>query len=266
MNTKPNKLFPILMLLVGVLLVGFSTGRWQAPLAAWIGPVLIMRFYRDQKAGRGYWFIIIAHILAFLIGFGEMWLSSWGIGMTSGLAVLYGFLWSLPYLADRLMSPRLKGFSGTLVYPFAAATIELINIYTNPVGTWGATGFTQYGNMLIMQLASVTGMIGITFLMGWFASVVNWGWENRGGSKEINKGVKIFGAILTAVFVFGFLRLNLSSLNGTDGTIRVAGITHASQQELYEQAGGAAAFWSNPGSVTSKIQDSGPSSLGCLLG
>jgi len=253
MNTKPNKLFPILMLLVGVLLVGFSTGRWQAPLAAWIGPVLIMRFYRDQKAGRGYWFIIIAHILAFLIGFGEMWLSSWGIGMTSGLAVLYGFLWSLPYLADRLMSPRLKGFSGTLVYPFAAATIELINIYTNPVGTWGATGFTQYGNMLIMQLASVTGMIGITFLMGWFASVVNWGWENRGGSKEINKGVKIFGAILTAVFVFGFLRLNLSSLNGTDGTIRVAGITHASQQELYEQAGGAAAFWSNPGSVTSKI-------------
>jgi len=106
--------------------------------------------------------------------------------------------------------------------------------------------------MLIMQLASVTGMIGITFLMGWFASVVNWGWDNRGGSNEISKGVKIFGAVLTAVFVFGFLRLNLSNLSGTDGTIRVAGITHATQQELYKQAGGAAAFWNNPGSATAQ--------------
>jgi F0F1-type ATP synthase assembly protein I len=31
------------LLLVGSLLVGFSTGRWLAPLAAWIGPVLILR-------------------------------------------------------------------------------------------------------------------------------------------------------------------------------------------------------------------------------
>src|SRR3972149_4746240 len=104
MNTQSNKNFSILLLLAGTLLVGFSTGRWLAPLIAWIGPVLIMRYYRDQKIGRGYLLIIVAHILAFLIGFGGMWLGMWGMGMMSGLAVLYGFLWSLPYLADRLMS------------------------------------------------------------------------------------------------------------------------------------------------------------------
>ena len=252
MNTKSNKLFSILMLLIGSLLVGFSTGRWLAPLAAWIGPVLIMRYYRDQKAGRGYLPVFIAYCLSFLIGFGKMWLG-WGMVMTVGLTLLNAFLWSLPYLADRLMSRRLLGFSSTFVYPLAATTLEFVNIHTNPVGDWGATGFTQYGNLALMQLASVTGMVGITFLMGWFASVVNWGWENRGGSNEISKGMKIFGAVLTAVFVFGFLRLNLSNLNRTDGTIRVAGITNATQHELYEQAGGAAAFWNNPGSATSKV-------------
>ena len=248
MNTKSNKFFPIVMLLAGSLLVGFSTGRWLAPLAAWIGPVLIMRFYRDQKVGRGYWFIIAAYTLAFLIGFGEMWFAMRGLVMVIGLSILYGFLWSLPYLADRLMSPRLKGFSSTLVYPFATATIELINIYTNPIGTWGATGFTQYGNLIIMQLASVTGMIGITFLMGWFASVTNWAWENRNRSSEVIQGLSVFGAVFTAVFVFGFLRLNLSPLSETEETIRVAGITTATQMELYEQAGGAA-WWSDPGSA-----------------
>jgi len=232
MNTKSNKFFPILMLLVGVLLVGFSTGRWLVPLAAWIGPVLIMRFYRGQKVGRGYPIIIVAHILAFLIGFGEMWFNEWGMGMMSGLAVLYGFLWSLPYLADRLVSPKLPGFSSTFVYPFAVATLELVNIHTNPVGTWGVTGFTQYGDLPLMQLASVTGMIGITFLMGWFASVVNWALENRERSAVVLQGLAAYGVVLALVYLFGFARLNLAPLSGTSETIRVAGITADPSREL----------------------------------
>ena len=252
MDPKSNKLVSILMLLAGSLLVGFSTGRWLAPLAAWIGPVLIMRFYRDQKVWRGYPFIIAAYILAFLIGFGGMWLGMWGMGMMSGLAVLYGLLWSLPYLADRLMHRRLLDFSSTFVYPLAATTLEFVNIHTNPVGDWGETGFTQYGNLALMQLVSVTGMIGITFLMGWFASVANWAWETRTRGGQISRGLGVFGTVLTVVFIFGFLRLNLSPLSGTDESIRVAGITTATQMELYEQAGGVPAWFSNPESAAAK--------------
>jgi len=251
MNTKSNKFFPILLLLVGSLLVGFSTGRWLAPLAAWAGPVLIMRYYRDQKVGRGYLPVLIAYCLSFLIGFGKIWLG-WGIVMTAGLTLLNAFLWSLPYLADRLISPRLSGFSSTLVYPCAATTLEFINIHTNPIGDFGALGFTQYGNLVLVQLASVTGMIGITFLMGWFASVVNWVWENKDSSSKVLRGLGIFSAVFTAVFVFGFLRVNLTPLSETEQTIRVAGLTTANQMELYEQAGGVSAFWSNPGSGTAQ--------------
>jgi len=223
MNTKSNKILSILMLLAGTLLVGFSMGRWLAPLAAWIGPVLILRYSRDHKVGRGFLLILVAYTLAFLIGFGGIW-ASFGRGPLFApiLAVFYGFLWSLPYLADRLVSPRLRGFSSTLVYPLAATTIEFLNIHTNPVGAWGMTGFTQYGNLPLMQLASVTSMIGITFLMGWFASVANWAWENRIRSSEMRWGLAVFGAVFAAVFIFGFLRLNMSPASET---VRVAGIT-----------------------------------------
>jgi apolipoprotein N-acyltransferase len=223
------------MLLAGSLLVGFSMGRWLAPLAAWIGPVLIMRYARDHRAWRGYPLVIAACILAFLIGFGGMWASAWGPLAMSGLAVSYGLLWSLPYLADRLVSARLRGFSGTFVYPLAAATLEFVNIYVNPVGTWGATGFTQYGNLPLMQLVSVTGMIGITVLMGWFASVVNWAWENRSRSTEVLRGLAAFGVVLAAVLIFGFLRLNLAPSSETGGTVRVAGITAAPPESLGER-------------------------------
>jgi apolipoprotein N-acyltransferase len=224
--TKP--IVSLAMLLAGSLLVGFSAGRWLAPLAAWIGPALIIRYARDHKVGRGFLLVFAAYILAFLIGFGAMWQAAWGTVMMAILAVTYALLWSLPVLADRLLTPRLRGFSGTFVYPLAATTLEFLNTHTNPVGTWGATGFTQYGNLPLMQLASVTGMIGITFLMGWFASAANWAWENRGRGGEVLRGLAAFGAVLAVVLVFGFARLNLAPISETDETVRVAGITAVS--------------------------------------
>jgi apolipoprotein N-acyltransferase len=228
MNTQSNKNFSILLLLAGTVLVGFSMGRWLAPLAAWIGPVLIMRYARDHKGWRGYLFLLAAYTVAFLIGFGQNWLAQLP-ALVFILPLFYGFLWTLPYLADKFVGRRLQGFATTLAYPLAATTLEFVNIHTNPVGMWGATGFTQYGNLAFMQFASVTGMIGITFLMGWFASVANWAWENRGRGSETLRGLAAFGVVMIAVFTFGFLRLNLAPASET---IRVAGITAQSQTIL----------------------------------
>ena len=55
-----------------------------------------------------------------------------------------------------------------------STTLEFLNNHTNPLGAWGTTGFTQYGVLPLMFLAYVTGMIGITFHTGWFASIANW--------------------------------------------------------------------------------------------
>jgi len=209
-------------------------GRWLAPLAAWIGPVLIMRFTRDHKVGRGYVLILVGWILAVFIAFGQFFEPPTGIF----IVLLNGFLFSLPYLADRLISPRLRGFSSTFVFPLAATALEFFYIYTNPVGTWGATGFSQYGVLALMQLASVTGMIGITFLMGWFAAVANWAWENRERRAEILRGLGAFGAVLAVVFIFGFVRLNLTPTSGTEETVRVASINEQSLNTVFELAAG----------------------------
>ncbi len=224
-NQATRRGLPFAMLLVGSLLVGFSTGRWLAPLAAWVGPVLIMRYARDHKVGRGYLLVLAACIVSVLIGFIGVWLGGLPRVMVPFLVVGIGLLWSLPYLADRLMFTRLPGFWGTLAFPLAATALEFAFIHLNPLGTWGAWGFTQYGNLPLMQLASVTGMIGITFLMGWFASVSNWAWENRRRGGELLPGLAAFWVVVAAVFLFGFLRLNLAPVRGTEETIRVAGVT-----------------------------------------
>jgi apolipoprotein N-acyltransferase len=238
MNTNtdvraPRPIASVAVLLAGTLLVGFSMGRWLAPVAAWIGPVLIMRHARDHKGWRGYPLVIAAYILAFLIGFGSVWVGAgWPLPMVASLPVFYGLLWSLPFLADRLLGAQIDGFSSTFIFPLAATTIEFLNNHANPVGAWGMTGFTQYGNLPLMQFASVTGMIGITFLMGWFASVANWAWENRVRGSQSLRGLAAFGVVLAAVVVFGFLRLNLAP---SGETVRVAGITADSNESFTER-------------------------------
>src|SRR3972149_8667473 len=69
----PRPIVSLAMLLAGSLLMGFSMGRWLAPLAAWIGPALIIRYSRDHRAWRGYPLVLAAWILAVFIGFGAFY-------------------------------------------------------------------------------------------------------------------------------------------------------------------------------------------------
>ena len=39
--------------------------------------------------------------------------------------------------------------------------------------------YTQYGNLPLLQVISLTGAYGVSFLIAWFASVGNRAWEQR---------------------------------------------------------------------------------------
>ena len=74
-----------------------------------------------------------------------------------------------------------------------------------------------------MQLAAVTGIWGITFLITWFAPVVNWAWERDFAWSQVRAGVLLYGAILAAVLLGGGARLAL--FPSPANLIRVAGLS-----------------------------------------
>ncbi|MEJ2750314.1 MAG: nitrilase-related carbon-nitrogen hydrolase, partial [Anaerolineae bacterium] len=135
----------------------------------------------------------------------------------------------------RLLAGRLGGFVATLVYPLTYASLEFINIATNPVGSFGMQAYTQYDNLALLQLISVTGLWGVTFLISWLGPIVNWAWEHEFAWPQIKRGVGLYTGILFLVFLFGEARLWFAPAP-TD-TVRVAGITavdfRESQSELF---------------------------------
>jgi len=156
---------PWLLLGGGLQLFGF--GRWMTPLAAWLAPVFVLHFAHAMPPVAGMLWIWLAMAIA-------MGISLRGIVPIPGVAYLVlpvamGFFASLPFLVDRLVAPLVPGFWATLVFPVAWTATEFLDSRWNPYGTWGATGYTQHGVLPLMQLASVTGVWGIGFLIGWFA-------------------------------------------------------------------------------------------------
>jgi len=207
-----------LWLAVGTLLSFF----WSIPLIIWLAPIFLLRFMRSQKVWLGFLLVWLSSYLTIAVTFREalpLPLPEYLIMML--ITSLIGS--ALPFLADRLLVPRLRGFVATLVFPLAVTSMDYIGALTNPMGSIGAQAYGQYGNLALMQLLSITGMWGITFLVNWFAAVVNWAWERSFDWKEIRRGAAIYGGTLLLVLLFGGARLAYAPQ--PTGTVRVHGLT-----------------------------------------
>ncbi|MFL5657183.1 MAG: nitrilase-related carbon-nitrogen hydrolase, partial [Ktedonobacteraceae bacterium] len=75
----------------------------------------------------------------------------------------------------------------------------------------------------LIQLVSVTGIWGITFLITWFAAVVNWAWERDFAWPQVRGGGVLYAGILAVVLLGGGARLALFPPQAT--LVRVAGLS-----------------------------------------
>jgi apolipoprotein N-acyltransferase len=211
-----------LWLATGALLMVFSNWRWLIPLATWLFPVFLLRFLRAQNLAPGF---IIGALTCIVAGIVMMW-GAFTLESLSALRFAYGAGYGamvfLPFIADRLIAPRLKGFVSTLVFPLAWTTMQYFNSLS-PNATWGALAYTQYSNLPLMQIVSITGIWGLAFLITWFASVANWAWELRFTWPKVRRGVGLYAGILVLVLMFGGARLTF--FPAESNTVCVASIT-----------------------------------------
>jgi len=208
-----------LWLLIGAGLLLFSNGRWIVPLATWLAPIFLIRFARTQPTLKGLGLLLVTNVLASLFFWQGIIPGGLYPLVASGIAVVF---W-LPYLADRLLVNRLRGFAATLVFPLLQVSLEYINTMVNPLGSWGSLAYTQHSFLPFLQLLSITGMWGLSFLIAWLAPVVNWAWEQDFALQRVRIGVLTYGGILALVLVYGSGRM--AFFPPQSATLQVASLT-----------------------------------------
>jgi len=219
-NEKKTDYLSYLWLVIGAGLFMVANGRWIVPAATWLFPVFMMRFLRTRKPPLNTVLCALAYIIVFMIAWYKL-LNAPGI-LYYLIAGGVGVVMFSPFWVDKIFAPKTPGFLATLVFPLAYTTVEYIVSLLNPYGTWTFIGYTQFGNLPLMQIVSVTGIFGLTFLITWFASVVNWVWEQNFDWAKTSQGVKIYVSVMITVLLFG--GLSLTFLAPKSNEVKIAGV------------------------------------------
>jgi len=218
MNVLP-KCSKFLWLAIFAILSVFVGGRWGIPAAAWLAPIFGIRFFRDCKNGwyAVFWLWLAAAASGAIASHHTTILYFRGILLEPTLIAVMTLPLVIPYVVDRLFQRRWVGngygsFWLTLVFPISFTAIDFASAIGSPLGSFGALAYSQAGATTLMQITSITGMAGLTFIISWFASVANYAWESRFQFSRIKGPVTLFAAVLVAVSGFGIGRLGGFSL------------------------------------------------------
>jgi apolipoprotein N-acyltransferase len=203
--------------------------HWNAPIAMWLAPIFMLRFVRTQKCWTTAFLAIPAMTLALFANVHGGWDFSIpaeiGIGLARATPILIAM-----YL-DRYLSRRLPPTVSTLVYPATYVILDWI-IAFSPLGSNFSIAPTQFVSLPLVQLSSVTGIWGITFVVSWLASVVNLAWERRFDLKLVRGPVMLFTTIVCVSLVLAGLRL---SNEPAASTVKVAGITVEQSRNYWDE-------------------------------
>lgn len=218
------------LLVVGSALLAFMGWRWNVPFAVWIAPVLLMRFFRS----RARWAATLVALPVMTLPLFASLTGSWDFSILQEVAIslFRALLLAIPLWADRSLAPKLRPVVASLVYPATYVVLDFA-VGLTPLGTVFSAGATQFSVTPLIQLTAITGIWGLSFMIGWFASVANLVWEHGFALKQAGAPLAILAACLGAVLLLGGLRL--SAAEPAAQSVSVAGVIVPQQRDYYAE-------------------------------
>jgi apolipoprotein N-acyltransferase len=213
-----------------------STGLGTFWPAAWLAPIPVLMFAAEASrrmaafAGAAAWFVGSLNLFTYLA-------RVMPAALVAVLLLVPALGFAGAVLAARSATRRLPPLLAPFAFPAAWVTYEFLVSFLSPHGTALSLAYSQTDVLPLLQLASVTGIWGMTFVLLLVPSAIAVAWTKR--SFVI---LAPAAAVLVVVLGFGFFRLQKGP---AQGSVRV-GLT-ASDHDI------AAAFATTDASLAGEI-------------
>ena len=229
MDSKPNSAFlaaPCLAAAAALFFLG--TGLRPMWACTWLAAIPVLWIAPRLTA----WRALVVAAAAYALGGLNVWsysrtvLPTW---LVASLLLSTGLLFGVGVLCFRGAVQRGKLWQAALVFPAFWVTLEFAVAMLSVHGTFGNLSYSQMDFLPILQIASVTGIWGISFSILFFAAsaAVLFGPDTRSRKIPLAAGAAAF---LVAVIGFGFWRLAATPKNSP--AIKVALIDSDSPENL----------------------------------
>ena len=194
----------ILSLLVGASLFGVAT-RLAFPPAAWIGLAALVHASRSTPALSGAALLWLALYASLALANRDTLPIALPVYLL--IFVVEAMIVTLPFVIDRIASPRVGAAVATLIFPMALVAAEFLRSRLTPGASWCSIAYSQYGFMPLMQVSAVVGIWGITFLIAWSASTFELASSRGFNWTDIRGPVLTYTIVLISILSAGGVRL-----------------------------------------------------------
>lgn len=192
------------------LMVWFGTGlypKWPMP---WLAPLPVLLFASRSS----WWSTGLTATLSWLIGYLNLWhyLKVVDIPLAARLAIFAvpALVFAVAVLLFRALLRLGAWWSALLAFPATWVSIEYLVDLVSPHGTGGNLSYSQLNFLPVLQLASVTGPWGISFLILFFPSAIAMGLHLCSSApKQAGRIVGVGLGVTVLVLLFGAVRLTL---------------------------------------------------------
>lgn len=129
----------------------------------------------------------------------------------------------IPCLIDRLLHKRIRNqLISTLVYPASLIVIQFLLSFIEQLGTILHWTGSMFSFKPMIQLVSITGVWGPSFLVGWLASIINILWEEKFELNKVKLPVALFTGLFLLIVIWGSIRMAFFA--PVSGTVKVGSV------------------------------------------
>jgi apolipoprotein N-acyltransferase len=198
---------PLLVLVGGIALIAFTFMRYSVPAIAWVAFAPFLLVLNERGTLGRHLAVLGALVIAMLIAVSKM--ATAGIPWMPTIP-MFAIPMALEYFVAVAIASMVHRRLGVRwgVYTFASAVTALMWIQYSftPGSSWGALAHTQLGNLPLVQLAALTGMGGLTFLVALGSGLAAAAWSS--GVRAVRWDLGLFGLLLGISVLYGEARLS----------------------------------------------------------
>ena len=201
----------IVACLTTAVFIWFGTGLEPLWPLMWVAPLPVLLFAPGATA----WATALVAGGAMILGLLNLWSFLHGalavpVPILVRIYLIEGAMFALATLLFRALAQRKAYWSALLAFPAFWVSFEWLLNLISPHGTGGSLAYSQLGFLPYLQLASVTGPWGMTFVLLAFSTAVAIAIRLRiEAPAQAYRILGAAGAVIAAVLVFGTVRLLL---------------------------------------------------------
>lgn len=225
---------PWIWLLLGAALLAGAQMRWGIAAFGWLAPAPLLRYLRLTSG----WRSRAAFLAATFAGLTVAFLKIVTAPMPPVMALLFAapatLMIGAPYLAWGRLRARLGGGQAAALFAALAVVAEWAQHALTPFASWGAAAYTQVEDLAFLQLASITGLAGPTFLISLVGATLELTLDrmsvaapssSEGGPRSLAAAARPLALAVAAVLAahaWGSARLSLASTEGESAVLVAA--------------------------------------------